>query len=522
MFCDLRHGLLGTYPAGEHTVRIRNLGSTGQYLYFDFLEIAIPSAIFSDNDVESNLTAATDWDTDHSIALAPERTAWMIDSLGLKGRPNHYVGALWFYELWNPTNSYSSGTVTFAGTPGSDLSTQVIVGRTDQPVSSNVAITHQNLIGDTVETLAKAFELKINSGYTAIWAQATGNQVTIFSRSMGSDGNNITIGVSASTTSMATTLSAATLTGGHDGEWRTDLSATPRINRAARDWTRSFCAALRSYGHQDVTCAFSMELQNGDPSLDVGIAQRYPSGLAVQLNTPALQTNFSPVSIDFWKQVYLDMAQVQSDAGLQPYLQFGEVQWWYNMDGDHSGMPFYDDYTKSAFVSRYGRDMAVITSNDADPASYPQESEFLPTLIGAFTNAIMAFVQAAIPTARFEVLYPIDVNNTPLNRVINYPKADWTPQTLNCLKTESFNYTLSRNLDLCLETITSGEAFGFPASKRSHLVGVGDSSSPWLKEARMAESYRFDSVVLFALDQLCMVGYSFPLSKGLRRSVQLG
>ena len=138
------------------------------------------------------------------------------------------------------------------------------------------------------------------------------------------------------------------------------------------------------------------------------------------------------------------------------------------------------------------------------------------------TNTIMGFVRAAIPTARFEVLYPIDVNNTPLNRVINYPKADWTPETLSCLKTESFNYTVSRNLDLCLETITSGETLGFPASKRSHLVGVGDSSSPWLKEVRMAESYRFDSVVLFALDQLCLVGYPFPLSQGLRRSVQLG
>ena len=265
-----------------------------------------------------------------------------------------------------------------------------------------------------------------------------------------------------------------------------------------------------------------MELQHGDPSLEAGIAQRYPSGQAVQLNTPALQTNFSPASIDFWQQVYLDMAQVQTDAGLQPYLQFGEVQWWYNTDGDHSGMPFYDDFTKSAFRSQYGRELAVIATHDADPAATPQESVFLPTLIGAFTNAVMDFVRAAFPACRFEVLYPLDVNNTSLNRVINYPKLDWTPAKLDCLKTESFNYTASRNLDLCLDTITSGEALGFPASKRSHLVGTGDSSSPWLKEVRLAESYRFDSVVLFALDQLCLIGYPMPLSQGLRRSVQLG
>ncbi len=48
------------------------------------------------------MTLATDWDTEHSLALAPERTAWMIESLGFAGRQNHYVGALWFYELVEP------------------------------------------------------------------------------------------------------------------------------------------------------------------------------------------------------------------------------------------------------------------------------------------------------------------------------------------------------------------------------------------------------------------------------------
>ena len=33
------------------------------------------------------MTLATDWDTDHSIALAPERTAWLIYSSDLGGAP---------------------------------------------------------------------------------------------------------------------------------------------------------------------------------------------------------------------------------------------------------------------------------------------------------------------------------------------------------------------------------------------------------------------------------------------------
>ena len=37
----------------------------------------------------------------------------------------------------------------------------------------------------------------------------------------------------------------------------------------------------------------------------------------------------------------------------------------------------------------------------------------------------------------------------------------------------------------------------------------------------MAQANRFESVVLFALDQFCLLGYPLPLSHGMQRSVQL-
>ncbi len=113
-----------------------------------------------------------------------------------------------------------------------------------------------------------------------------------------------------------------------DGNWYTDLEATPRLNRAVRDWSQSYFQALDGYG-LDATASFSMELGNGDPSVGAGIAQRYPDQTPALLSTPSLQTNFSPTSATFWQQVYLDMATVLNAAGLTPYLQFGEVQWWY-------------------------------------------------------------------------------------------------------------------------------------------------------------------------------------------------
>src|SRR5207248_2902726 len=115
-----------------------------------------------------------------------------------------------------------------------------------------------------------------------------------------------------------------------------------------------------------------------------------------------------------------------------------------------------------------------------------------------------------------------DVNQTAFNRAINYPAGAWTPASLTCLKTESFGFTLGRNLDKSWETLEFGTALGFGADQRAHLVGIGDSTTAWLKEARAAKEKRFESVVLFALDQFCLVGYELPLPDGLRRSFRSG
>lgn len=510
---------LGQLSAGQHVVTVSHQDAAGAFFYFDFFEQAIPTTELPAINTESTLALATDWDTLHSIALAPERTAWLIDSLGFNGRVNHYVGATAFYELVCAGQQYASATVTFAGTPDANSTTSITLATTSDP-TDQTAITHLNVIGDTGTTLALAFALLINSGYTAIWAAASANQLTIWAREMGAAGNTITLTSSAPTADLTLVVSGTTLTGGVDGNWYTDLTALPRINRAARDWHQSYFTALAGYG-LNVTASFSMELQNGDPSTSAGIAQRYPSQVAVIVSTPALQTNFSPASAAFWQQVYLDMATVQSSAGLVPYLQFGEVQWWYFPD-DGSGMPFYDAYTTSTFQTQYGRAMSVIASGNVDPTTVPDEAAFLPTLIGQFTNQISNFVLATFSSCLFEVLYPVDTNSGALDAVVNYPAASWTPQKLACLKTESFTYTNARDLGLCETSINASVAFGFSPSHRSHLVGISDPSSPWLKEARIAQAAGLESVVLFALDQFCLIGYSLPLSHGLRRSLRMG
>ncbi len=495
----------------QHRVTITHTGTTGAYFYFDFLEVVAATSDLPAFAALPTTTLATDWDTDHSLAIAPERTAWLIQTLGFRGRVNHYAGALWFYELVRPGQQYARGSIAFQGSPEFGATTQIFLGPTP--------ITHLNLIGDTAQSVAKCFELLINAGSTGVWAHAGGTTLTITARTMGVDGN--AIGISAITNSTAFTAQASgpNLAGGVDGTWRTDLAATPRLNRAARDWSRSFFRALHS-GGTDVAAAFSMELQHGDDTVAAGIAQRYPNGDPAWLNTPALQTNFGPASTAFWRQVYLDMAGVMVDAGMTPYLQFGEVQWWYF--AAPSGMPFYDDYTKSSFAAAHGRPMAVIPSQNASPGAFTDECAFLPTLIGEFTNAIMALVRQSHPDARFEVLYPPDVNDTALNRIVNLPIGYWTPDNILCFKTENFTYTGDRNLDKARASIELPMQLGFSRSRSSHLVGINDYTTPWKREHRLALGESLESVVLFALDQFCLIGYGLPLDRGLRRAQFMG
>jgi hypothetical protein len=51
---------------------------------------------------------------------------------------------------------------------------------------------------------------------------------------------------------------------------------------------------------------------------------------------------------------------------------------------------------------------------------------------------------------------------------------------------------------------------GFLSAQRSHLVGIGNAYTAWMKEVDMAQSQGMESVVLFALDQYCLIGYPPP------------
>ena len=103
----------------QHTVTITHAGDSRHGVVLRFSGDCLPERrrCRTSNGIPQT-TLATDWDTDHSIAIAPERTAWLMQKLGFCGRANHYAGAMWFYELHRSGHSYASGTLTFSGAAG--------------------------------------------------------------------------------------------------------------------------------------------------------------------------------------------------------------------------------------------------------------------------------------------------------------------------------------------------------------------------------------------------------------------
>lgn len=515
---------LGSVPAGAHQIIVTHAGPASTSAYFDFVEIALPSANLPDFAQQSQLALATDWDTYHSQSLPAERTAWMIQKLGFLGRVNHYAGALWFYELTRPGTVYASLTLDVVSTSGTGTIGLDIAAGAGQTVTT---ISHLILPDDTTATAAQALAALINVGTNLLWAAASGTQLTLTARGLGTAGNGIWAQADSANQGFTLSSTANTLEGGVDGlpytldlsdplnqtlvntagYWRVDLNATPRLNRAARDWHSAYFAALKAYGI-DCVAAFSTELMNGDPSPQTGIVQQYPDGSPVVLKTPSIQTNFSPVALTYWKQAYLDMAALQQSAGLRPYLQSGEVQWWY-FPKPGVGMPFYDAYTQQQYQNSFGSAIPVIPDNLQNPTQFGQTCTFLANLIGSYTAAIRSALRQAYPNCRYEVLYPTDTNNYPLTQVVNYP-SDWSPVNLTCLKTESLSFTALSNLDDANYSMDFSAGKGFTAGLRSHLVGMSDSFTACLKEVTAAQAAGLESVVLFALDQYCLIGYSSP------------
>jgi hypothetical protein len=66
------------------------------------------------------------------------------------------------------------------------------------------------------------------------------------------------------------------------------------------------------------------------------------------------------------------------------------------------------------------------------------------------------------------------------------------------------------------------DADGIFTGQQRPLVGITGYTTPWEKEARISLGEKLESVVLFALDQFCLMSCTVPLPRGMRSSRHMG
>jgi hypothetical protein len=525
--------------AGEHTVVLTVSGnrhvaagtwdhdSLGTYFYFDFVEAAVAADVPAPAQTYTGVTAATDWDTDHGYKLSPQRLAWNLDRLGFHGDVNHYLGVFWWAQRCRINGSFPSKTVVFGGTWAYQDSIIITIGST--AMGKSVFPT------DTAATIAAHFAAFINETFVGLWAEASSGTLTI---------HNLTplwsFTYSSTHTSQAGTMTeSGSLDGGVEGTWQIDASKTPVLNRAATDWHLDFWKEIHSLGLGGAA-SFSMELVNPPDNPPASVwAQRFADGTAAATDTgfaslKSTQCVFGTTFRAYQQQAFKEMAGLMSSAGMTPWLQFGEFLWWYfdwyasPVDGQHvaAGMAFYDAETTAAAEAALGRALASFSHTTDDPSVNDYaDANFLRERIKTHTDAIAAFVKATYPEAKFELLWPYDVNYptlTPvaqlggrLNRYVNLPSefAQKAGSGVDRFKMEALAFgSQERNLNMALQAMNRPYAeLAWEKADIGYLVPCFNGGCPWATEYLQAKRESIPLIVFWALDHFCLMGENLPL-----------
>jgi hypothetical protein len=214
--------------------------------------------------------------------------------------------------------------------------------------------------------------------------------------------------------------------------------------------------------------------------------------------------------------VFLDLASLQAQAGLTPRLQTGEFLWWFF--SNPSGMAFYDAETAAAAQTALGRPLHVFRQPTDDPGvNGGADAVFLRNRLRDYVNALRTHVLGPHPGAKFELLYPYDVNHPvpagihdlggALNRFVNLP-VEWEQKPgsgFDTLKMEALDFgAWSRNLDLARTAIVLPLELGWPKDSARYLVPIFRPANAWEREYLMARAEGVPFVNLWAFDHVCL------------------
>lgn len=217
---------------------------------------------------------------------------------------------------------------------------------------------------------------------------------------------------------------------------------------------------------------------------------------------------------------------------------------WVTGSGTVSGgsMGFYDPVTAAAANTALGRPLYKFTCQDDDPTvNGGADANFLAARLKAHVDAIRGAVLAAYPNAKFELLYPDDVNRAVcyvdaqnaypqggrLNAAVNLP-SQWRTKAgsgLDRIKVEALSWGATyRHLDLASEAVTFAftGAMTWSLADVAYLIPWFNGACPWQSEFQLAASSGMGLINLWAYDHLALMSWPVPFPTPARRSLFAG
>jgi hypothetical protein len=616
-----RRVLRSAIAPGAHTVTLtlaasKNANSSDYNFIFDYIEAAVPTPDVADAMITyPNVSPALDFDTDATYKVSPQRLLWQILKLGFQGQLNEYLGVFWWNQRKRVNGSWKSAVVTFGGTWANNDAARLSIG--------SFTMTKSVITWDTIDTIAAHFVYYINSASVSMWAEKTGaGELTIHTRT---PNWGDTLSIPSDIQSAAGTI---TISGDvekqdpktqPDGIWQVDPSASNPINFPVREWHSDLFTEVKAAGLL-ITTSFSMELVNppDDGSVANAWQARFYDGSSVTTDTGfahllSSQCAFIDNMTQFQQFVYTVMAGLQNDAGLTPWLQFGEFLWWFyssmaqsinscsptdpvaiglpNPHGMSTGdrvvisgalgctavngtwpitviddltftvpvapngdwvsgsgqvrggsMAYYDPITTAAAEQALGRPLYKFTCQDDDPTvNSGADTSFLAARLKAHVDAIRGAVLAQYPNAKFEVLYPNDVNHPVcllgpgvqypqggrLNAAVNLP-PQWQTQAgsgLDRFKVEALSWGATYlNMDLANQAIVFAltSPMSWDKADVAYLVPWFNGICPWPREFALASSRGLQLINLWAYDHLSLMSWPLPFPTWLQRTAFMG
>jgi hypothetical protein len=213
---------------------------------------------------------------------------------------------------------------------------------------------------------------------------------------------------------------------------------------------------------------------------------------------------------------------------------------WVSGSGQVRGgsMGFYDAVTAAAAESELGRPLYKFTCQDDDPTvNASADASFLASRLKAHIDAIRTAVLAQYPDAKFEILYPNDVNNPVcflgpsvqypqggrLNAAVNLP-PEWRVKEgsgLDRFKVEALSWGATYlHMDLAHQAIVFAltNPMTWDKADVAYLVPWFNGTCPWPREFALATTRGLQLVNFWAYDHLTLMSWPLPLPKWLQRA----